>query len=93
MMASATRGTFNVEVSVADEYGARHFVAEEITGVRQNHRDAGAYVVAADQRSVPHADSRDIGDRVQRAARQRTAGQTDLRRARTARRFLRYCRH
>ena len=85
------RGAGQLAEGVADEDRAGHLFAEQIAGMRQDRRDAGANIVAANQRGVADADAGHVGDGVERPARQRAGWNADFGRAGAPRRLLRNC--
>jgi hypothetical protein len=60
------RGAGEFAEGVADEYGARNFLLEEIAGMRENSCHTGAYIGAFDNRCMADANAGDVGDGVER---------------------------
>src|SRR5262249_52961363 len=61
---------------VADEYGARHFLLEEITRMGKHGGYSGADIRSPCQRWMSDRHTRDIGDGIQRSDRKNTDRQT-----------------
>jgi hypothetical protein len=64
------RGTGQLAEGVADEHGAGHFFAKEITGVGKDGGDTGANGVGFEHRGVANEDAGDVGNGVERAGRE-----------------------
>jgi hypothetical protein len=79
--ASQLRHACDLAEAVADVECRGHTVGKEVAAVRQDRGHAGSHAVAFDYGRLAHANTRDVGDCVERAGRKYAGFHAELTRA------------